>query len=119
MIVRAIDSPSPVPCGLVVKNVSKTSFSLSFGMPVPESATDTSASASPTNAVSNVILREPGTQFSMASMPFMARFKMTCCRCTSSARTGKRGRRLTDAQHDAPARRLGIEKVERAREPRH
>ena len=47
MIVRAIDRPSPVPCGLVVKNVSKTSFSLSSGMPVPESATDTSTSVPP------------------------------------------------------------------------
>jgi hypothetical protein len=38
-------------------------------MPVPESDTDTSVSASPTNAVSNLMLREPGAQFSTASSP--------------------------------------------------
>ena len=40
MIVRAMDSPMPMPSALLVKNGSKTSFNLSSGMPEPRSDTD-------------------------------------------------------------------------------
>jgi hypothetical protein len=38
-MVRAMDSPMPMPSALLVKNGSKTSFSLSSGMPEPSLAT--------------------------------------------------------------------------------
>ena len=34
-MVRAMDSPTPMPSALLVKNGSKTSFNLSSGMPEP------------------------------------------------------------------------------------
>ena len=46
MMVRAIDNPIPMPCSLVVKNGSKTSLSLSDGMPGPLSEIATSAKSS-------------------------------------------------------------------------
>ena len=42
-MVRAMDSPMPMPSALLVKNGSNTSFSLSSGMPGPRSDTDSSA----------------------------------------------------------------------------
>jgi hypothetical protein len=42
-MVRAMDSPMPMPSALLVKNGSKTSFNLSSGMPGPRSDTDSSA----------------------------------------------------------------------------
>ena len=45
-MVRAIDNPIPMPCALVVKNGSKTSLSLSGGMPGPLSEIATSAKSS-------------------------------------------------------------------------
>src|SRR5580765_6757762 len=42
-MVRAMDSPMPMPSALLVKNGSKTSFSLSSGMPWPRSDADSSA----------------------------------------------------------------------------
>ena len=39
-MVRAMDSPIPMPSALLVKNGSKTSFNLSSGMPGPRSDTD-------------------------------------------------------------------------------
>src|SRR6476659_4642239 len=39
-MVRAMDSPMPMPSALLVKNGSKTSFNLTSGMPEPRSDTD-------------------------------------------------------------------------------
>ena len=39
-MVRAMDSPMPMPSALLVKNGSKTSFNFSSGMPEPRSDTD-------------------------------------------------------------------------------
>ena len=46
-MVRAIDRPIPIPCFLVVKNGSKTSFSLSAGIPGPESEIEITADDPP------------------------------------------------------------------------
>ena len=44
-MVRAMDNPMPMPSPLVVKNGSNIFFSLSDGMPGPESAIDIFADA--------------------------------------------------------------------------
>ena len=46
IMVRAMDSPMPMPSALLVKNGSKTAFSLSSGMPEPRSETDSWAKLS-------------------------------------------------------------------------
>ena len=76
-MVRAMDSPMPMPSALVVKNGSKISFNLSSGMPGPRSDTDSSANSS-TREVRMLMMRfSLGVSF-IASIPFTTRFRMTC-----------------------------------------
>ena len=56
-MVRAMDSPMPMPSALLVKNGSKTSFNLSSGMPGPRSDTDNSAKSS-TREVRKLMMRQ-------------------------------------------------------------
>ena len=87
-MVRAIERPSPVPSGFVVKKVSKTCSIALCGMPDPESATETTACDCEAE-VSSSMLREPGGEPFIASIPFIARFMTTCCTFTLSARTDR------------------------------
>jgi len=86
-IVRAIGKPKPVPCGLVVKNASKMVVKLSLGMPSSESLTVISAATNSTLRFVRID-RLRRSDFSIASIPFIAKLMITCCRCTGSARTG-------------------------------
>ena len=68
MICRVIDSPSPVPCGLVVKNGSNSRSAISVVMPPPVSDTAISTASSPRWLS---IVRAPPRE--SASMPFFTR----------------------------------------------
>jgi len=76
-MVRAMDSPIPMPSALLVKNGSKTSFNLSSGMPEPRSDTDSWAKFS-TREVRMLMTRFSAGVSLIASIPFMTRFRMTC-----------------------------------------
>jgi len=67
-MMRAIDSPSPVPLGLVVKKGRKISASFPSGIPKPESETDTSAAPFPTKAVWTVTVGESVRPLCVASI---------------------------------------------------
>ena len=56
IMVRAMDSPMPMPSALLVKNGSKIPFNLSSGTPVPRSDTDSWAKCS-TRAVRMLMMR--------------------------------------------------------------
>src|SRR5438309_1343929 len=87
MIERLIDSPMPMPLGLVVKKASNMRCILSGSIPVPESCTTTSTwPASRCDRISSSRRRSPTA--AMASMPFITRLMSTCCSCTRSPRTG-------------------------------
>ena len=114
-MVRAIDRPSPVPCGLVVKNVSNTSLSLSLGMPAPESATDTSTSAPPFNAVSTASRRWPGAQSGHGIHAVRRQVDDDLLQMHLVGAHARGARRQLGVERDAPLDRLGLENVQRVR----
>jgi hypothetical protein len=114
MIVRAIDNPSPVPCGLVVKNVSKTLLNWSLGMPVPVSATDTSTSVGPTKGgfQRHFAGARNAVQHGIHGIERQVQGDLLQIHCVGAH--GQGGLHLIDIQYNAPAQRLRIKKVERA-----
>src|ERR1700722_6690173 len=85
-MVRAMESPMPMPFFLVVKNGSKTSLSLSCGIPGPESEIEITANDSPFISVRPMTVRPSGVA-PIASMLFTIRFRITCCSWTGSPLT--------------------------------
>src|SRR5579883_307606 len=77
-IVRAIDSPMPMPCSLVVKNGSNTRASPSAGIPWPKSMIDTMTDLPLPASVRPMIRRRSFGCCSAASIAFMARLRTTC-----------------------------------------
>ena len=67
----------PMPSALLVKNGSKTSFSLSSGMPGPRSETDNSANFS-TREVRMLMMRFSGGVSFIASIALTTKLIMTC-----------------------------------------
>ena len=88
-MVRAIDSPMPMPSALLVKNGSKTSFNLSSGMPGPRSDTDSSANFS-TREVRMLMMRfSVGVSF-IASIPFIDKVQNDLLKLDAVAEDRKR-----------------------------
>src|SRR5271166_2607656 len=78
MMDRQIDSPMPMPLGLVVKKALNSRSTCSGSMPTPQSCTATStASASRCERI--LSSRGRSVTGAMASMPFITRLMMTCC----------------------------------------
>jgi hypothetical protein len=76
-MVCAMDRPMPMPFGLLVKNGSKTSFSLSSGMPGPRSETDSSAKFS-TRKVRMLTMRFSLSVSAIASIALTTKLVTTC-----------------------------------------
>src|SRR5215831_14077655 len=85
---REIDSPSPIPSGLVEKKESKRRGSWSGGMPQPLSLTAISTLRSAPDLVRTLRRRFSGAMLAMASNALTHRLTRACWSCTRSARTG-------------------------------
>ena len=79
MMDRLMDSPIPIPVGLVVKNASNIR-SIFWGFrPVPESRTATRTPPFSNFCEDSLNSRGLPVTDAIASLPFMIKFNITCC----------------------------------------
>src|SRR5215469_1292813 len=73
-----IESPMPMPSGLVVKKVSKMRAAFSAARPVPESSTATRTVLPSNRSDRTTSVRGRSVTVAIASIAFMTRLRMTC-----------------------------------------
>src|SRR5438128_2128661 len=88
MIDLLIESPMPIPPGLVVKNASNRRGIWSGSNPTPASCTATRTESDEYSCDRIISSRGRSLTPSLASMPFISRLRMTCCNWTLSPSIG-------------------------------
>src|SRR5262249_40246260 len=78
-IERLMESPKPMPLGLLVANASKRESTMFGSIPTPASSTATSTLSRPFGSDRMTSSRRRSATALIASIPFITRLRITCC----------------------------------------